>query len=348
MQSPQKHCAVGYLLLSQSTLFPHIADIVLYHHVEWSWANSQKTLEIPIPEKAYIIHLADRLDMLINDKYSILEQRGTIMHAIQEEKGKTFHPAVVDAFVELAYRESFWLWGISGQATEGISLDKPEESSVPLSTKELLDFIRILALIIDYKSHFTATHSSGVAATAAAMGEITGLEDPLNLTIAGYLHDLGKLVVPNEILEKKGPLNKMERAIINSHSFYSYSLLNEAPGLQHIARIAGLHQEKVDGTGYPFHPSLDDFPMPSRLPAVCDVFTALAEDRPYRKGMTKEQTLETMQGMVDGGHLDADCFKYLLRHYEQLNAIRTAAQQEATEKYNDFWQRIDPIMAKIL
>ncbi|MFV0421701.1 HD-GYP domain-containing protein [Oleidesulfovibrio sp.] len=341
--SPAKHCAVGYLLLSQSSLFGELAEIVLHHHANWNESKGKDKQGNLIPEEAYIIHIADRIDILINDKYNILQQSDDIAKSIINRQDNLFHPKVVSAFKEVAYLESFWLRGVH-PANAHLS---SAEDAITLTREELLDFTRMLTLAIDYKSRFTATHSSGVAATSAAMGKLAGLKNSLALSIAGYLHDLGKLIVPNEILEKKGPLDKTERAIMNSHPFYTYVLLNEAKGLAEIALIAGMHQEKINGEGYPFHPSPNDFPLASRILAVCDVFTALAEDRPYRQGLSKDQVLDIMRDMVRDQHLAPDCFAYLESNYHTFDSIRIAAQEKAQDEYCGFWNKTEEVIQRI-
>jgi HD-GYP domain-containing protein (c-di-GMP phosphodiesterase class II) len=341
--SPQKHCAVGYLLLGRSSLFGTLAPAVLHHHTHYDRRTGNGKDGTPVPHEAFIIHLADRIDILTDDRFSILQQRKAITEAITDGKGTLFHPHVVEAFCEAAYRESFWLRGVHGDRR---GMEKQEDTRT-LSREELLDFTRMLTLAIDYKSRFTATHSQGVAATCAAMGTMAGLQDDLTLIVAGHLHDLGKLIVPNEILEKKGPLNETERAIMNSHPFYTYSLLSEAAGLARIAMIAGMHQEKLNGKGYPFHPEPDAFPMASRVLAVCDVFTALAENRPYRKGLPKNDVISIMRRMVSEGHLDPQCFAYLTAHYETLDELRRNAQQQAEKEYRGFWNRTEAVMESI-
>ena len=140
--------------------------------------------------------------------------------------------------------------------------------------------------IIDLKSPFTATHSTGVSACADALSELMERADErLKIRIAGNLHDLGKLVIPNSILEKGTGLSIEEYQIIKSHSYYSYTIMNSIADLGDVAEWGRFHHEKIDGSGYPFHHSGDRLPTQARIIAVSDVFTALAEDRPYRKGM---------------------------------------------------------------
>ena len=112
---------------------------------------------------------------------------------------------------------------------------------------------------MDAKSPFTAEHSVGVSRLARFLAERLGvsIENCEKLEIAGLLHDLGKLRVPDEILEKPGRLDKRERKIINTHSYETFQILRNIRGFEEITRWAAYHHEEPDGSGYPFHLKAD-------------------------------------------------------------------------------------------
>jgi len=109
------------------------------------------------------------------------------------------------------------------------------------------------------------------------------------MEVAGNLHDLGKMVIPNSILNKPDKLNKEETAIMRQHTYFTYTVLNSIGGISQIAEWAAFHHERLDGSGYPFHLGADKLGIGSRIMAVADVFTAISEDRPYRKGMSQQE-----------------------------------------------------------
>ncbi|UZP68529.1 HD domain-containing protein [Desulfovibrio mangrovi] len=341
--APEKHCAVGYILLSQSAMFNDISRTVLHHHARWDATKGFDIEGNPIPLDAYIIHLADRIDISITDKHQILSIKDKISENIISQSGTLFSPRVVRAFEDASARDAFWLLGVHYEHSNHTI----RETGELLSNKELIELADILTLAIDYKSRFTSTHSSGVAASAVKLGTLAGLEDTLPLRLAAQLHDLGKLVVPNEILEKNGPLSDEERAIIETHPFYTYSMLNQAKGLKEIARTASLHQEKLNGTGYPFKPVPEEYDIPARILAISDIFTALTEDRPYRSGLCEGEVLAIMRKMAEELHLDPEIFTLVEKNFQQLNAVRKAAQIEATNRYEEFWQETSAVMAYI-
>jgi len=109
--------------------------------------------------------------------------------------------------------------------------------------------------IIDFRSHFTSTHSSGVAAASSLLARIFGLTDAEIglIEVAGDLHDFGKLAIPNSILNKPGSLTKEEMSIMKCHTYYTYLVINSIGGLNQIAEWAAYHHERLDGSGYPFN-----------------------------------------------------------------------------------------------
>ena len=135
------------------------------------------------------------------------------------------------------------------------------------------------------------------------------------------LHDLGKLNTPDQILEKPGPLNEIERSIMNQHSYETYEILRHIDGLGEVARWAAYHHEGINGAGYPFHPSERNLSVEARIIAVADVFQALVQDRPYRKGMSLEQVLGILDDMTARGKTDAAIVALARRHGEQCFAI---------------------------
>ena len=137
------------------------------------------------------------------------------------------------------------------------------------------------------------------------------------MLVAGYLHDLGKLAVNNAILEKPGQLDDEEFNSIKSHPFYTYRTLQVIKEFETINTWAALHHERLDGSGYPFHLTAEDIPLGSRIIAMADVFTAITEDRPYRKGMDRDEVLGVMSGMVAGKKLCPNVFQLLADHFEE-------------------------------
>ena len=154
--------------------------------------------------------------------------------------------------------------------------------------------------------------------------------------IAAYLHDLGKLAIPSEILEKRDRLTPSEWGVMRTHAYYTYQILNPIEVLNLVASWSSLHQERLDGSGYPFHVGEDDLPLGARLMAVADVFTGITENRPYRKGMVREEALGVLHAMAAKGELDVRLVSLLETHYDEIRRAREEAQTQAVLEYEAF------------
>ena len=152
------------------------------------------------------------------------------------------------------------------------------------------------ANVVDAKSPFTFRHSIGVMQVAGAMGEELGFSpmERIEIRRAALLHDLGKLAVPNSILDKTGKLTDDEWRIVRQHPVVSATILRRVRGFERIATLAEQHHERLDGTGYPNRQGAEELSMASRLIAVADCYSAMAENRPYRRGFGREVVLQRL------------------------------------------------------
>src|SRR5450830_1405259 len=324
-----EHCRIGAELLRSCPSLASLADIVLHHHTHWS-ALQALPLSDEIKLAANCIYLVDRTDILtlaaLKDQSNILYGREDTRQAIAARRGDWFCPELVDAFLQASASEAFWFSLESEQvrsyAHEWIAHDRVR--AVPFA--ELRSLVRIFSVIVDAKSPFTREHSEGVARLSRALGERLGLSERRceMLELAGLLHDLGKLRVPDELLDKPGRLTPEEYAVMKRHSFDTYSILRTIHGLEDVALWAAQHHERVDGSGYPYHLA-GELSIEARIVAVSDVFQALVQTRPYRAGLSPAEVMAIVHEHSERGALDAAVVARLDAELDAFWALATPA-----------------------
>ena len=336
LKNPHGHARNGYALLRLFEPLSRVAAIVRFHHVPWDHGAGREFRGVEVPFFSHIIHLSDRIAVLVDKKREILGQTKKICGAIKKKSGSKFCPELVDAFQKVATREFFWL-DLASPSIQAILSQRLRSANIGIISRDMLGFSELFSRIIDFKSPFTATHSSGVAASAEFLAGKIGFsrKDCTAMRIAGYMHDLGKLAVPVEILNKPAHLSRREYNVVRHHTFYTYRILEPIAPLHTINTWAAYHHERLDGTGYPFHLKKKDLPLGSQVMAVADVFTALTEDRPYRAGMKQSGAVRILDDMGSRSALNGEIVSLLRKHYEEIDALRMHAQANARMKYRD-------------
>ena len=150
-----------------------------------------------------------------------------------------------------------------------------------------------LSSAVDAKSTWTHGHSERVAGLATAIGEKLLMEEKelTNLRVSALLHDVGKIAIPESIIDKPARLSDEEMEIMRQHPERGAMIVENIPGYKKIRLAILHHHERWDGNGYPNRISGVEIPLHSRIIAIADVFDAITSDRPYRKGLAIEQAL---------------------------------------------------------
>jgi hypothetical protein len=178
---------------------------------------------------------------------------------------------------------------------------------------EVSAHVNALAAAMDLRDRRTAEHSEDVVQYARMVGEMLQLEQAalVELEFAARLHDVGKIRVPDDVLNKPGPLEPAEREVMRCHSAWGAETLSGVPGLEVVATIVRFHHERWDGRGYPDGLAGASIPLASRIISVCDAFGAMTSDRPYRTGMPVASALAELRGgagtQFDSAVVDAFC-----------------------------------------
>jgi HD-GYP domain-containing protein (c-di-GMP phosphodiesterase class II) len=333
------HAIVGSHLLTCLKLFPQLPQLVKYHHSPFGGEINHlaETCDEVIPEGALIIHLADRIDVLLKRSEPALDQKNAIIENVNRFAGTKFNPEHLAAFNRLAEREYFW-FDIEEQEKYKLLKYNFRFSHINMDIDSILETAKLLSRIIDFRCVFTANHSAGVAAVAKFITEKLGYteRDCKSMMIAGYLHDIGKLAIPSSILYKQSSLEDDEIMILRKHPYYTYSILNTFQIFEQIKNWAAFHHEYLDGTGYPFHLKGEKLDMGCRILALADIVTALTEERPYRNPMPKGKVAQIIKDMVRDGKLDTEVAAIVLDNFEEINAVRQLSQADEMKTFELF------------
>lgn len=198
------------------------------------------------------------------------------------------------------------------KATQQIDINRLETSVIDI-VEDILNNKEILYDMVDIKSKddYTYGHCVNVAVLCVMLGRKMGADKPYlrKLALGGLLHDFGKILIPDEILNKPDKLSSDEFNIIKQHPFQGYQIFKEHPSLTPISKVMILmHHEKINGQGYPLGITKKQIHEGARICSVCDVFDAMTSKRVYRDEFTIVDTINEMEKMTKE-HLDEDIFK---------------------------------------
>jgi putative nucleotidyltransferase with HDIG domain len=255
------------------------------------------------------------------------------VEAAQKRSGRWFDPDLVKAAASLANSGALWR-GLDDENLVGrVASLEPEHRQVTATEDSVDRICMAFAEIIDAKSPFTYRHSNGVADAAVEIGQCLGMNHKSLklLRRAALLHDIGKLSVPNSILEKPAKLTSDEWKFITAHPYYTLEILNKIPGFERLSQDAAAHHEKLDGSGYWRGWGSDQLSRFARILAVADIFDALHAKRPYRDGMPLEKVFQILRN--DAPHaLDLPCVEALIASKTNSEPLGFCHSEIAVEK----------------
>lgn len=298
------HCIYGEKNLEKYPFKTGVKDVILYHHEEADGSGPFEKKWTEVPLFARIIHFSDMLDAFCKAQKFDEDVFNKAVHFIEKNKDKRFDSEVTKMFFDAFDKDEFSRLG--DEHIEEYFWEKvPCEKSF-YSFNVLKDLADLFAKIIDYKSEFTSRHSLGVARTASKISEIMGYDKVIcdKMYLAGTLHDVGKIAIGNEILEKPARLTDEEFAKMKNHAGYTYMILSKVDGFEEIRDIAAFHHERLDGSGYPFGKMADELTTLQRIMACADIYQALMEKRPYKDGMNHDKACEILKDMADKNWID--------------------------------------------
>jgi two-component system response regulator RpfG len=204
--------------------------------------------------------------------------------------------------------------------------DRIEQVKRDLRLREMDTLFR-LAGAADRRDAVTGSHLKRMAKYSGLIARGMGLsEDEIEeIEMAAPMHDIGKIGIPDAIMQKKGRLTAEEVAIMQTHAQIGYEILKGSPSrfLQAAAVIAQNHHEKFDGTGYPFGLKNNNIPLMARIVALADVFDALTSERPYKEAWEWQKAVDYIIEQK-GTHFDPELVDVFLTHIDEARAIQRA------------------------
>jgi HD-GYP domain-containing protein (c-di-GMP phosphodiesterase class II)/DNA-binding CsgD family transcriptional regulator len=190
-----------------------------------------------------------------------------------------------------------------------------EPGPQPVVSDDRLDAcLSAIADFADLKSMWTVGHSRGVAGLAERAAAVAGLPeaDQVLLRRAGLVHDIGRVAIPVNVWAKPGPLNRDEREQVRLHAYHTERVLDAAAGLRPLARLAGSHGERCDGSGYHRGSRSAELPLTAWLLAAADCYQAMGESRPHRRALPADAAASELSREAEAGRLEPDAVHAVL------------------------------------
>lgn len=331
------HSFYGYLFIHYFSPLREFAPAVLLHHIGWSLLKKQENLSSKLKDLAQLIHIADRIDVSMS-----LENRTwqETLRILKNGKDITFAPHILKLAEDLNFQGSIdEAWRQDPEYTDFLS-------RIPLSGEEITGYLKMLVFIIDFRSHYTVTHTITTTSFSYELGKLISLnEKQLNLVLCGaLLHDLGKIAIPVEILESPGKLEDEDMAIMRTHVDLTEEIFGGMID-KTIARIALRHHEKLNGTGYPKGLTARDLTTEERLVAIADIISALTGTRSYKDPFPTDQIRTILVNMKKQGFLDSYIVDMAVWNLDKILDTTADRCKPVLSIYEKLWKEYDHFLS---
>jgi len=289
----ETRCTRGADIVTRLGFGPRVSEAVLTLDEHWDGQGHPRGLRAhEIPLLGRILCLAQTLEVFL-----MVEGVRGALAMVKARSGKWFDPSLAGVTLEMG--ESLAAWrDLDEQAlSEAVREREPGDAAL-LAGPGALDRLSLgFAEVVDAKSPFTAQHSYRMCLLSMRIAKRLGLDDAHRALLrrAALLHDIGKLSVPNSILDKPGPLTPPEWEAVRLHPYYTLRILLHVRGFKQIAQVAASHHERLDGKGYFRGLAGSQLPLDAQILATADIFDALTTARPYRPALPEEPALAIME-----------------------------------------------------
>lgn len=301
------HSLYGYLFLRFLSPFGEKAEVIKYHHMNYNRYAALNLSNTNLKIVSYI-NLADKI---------ILGLRGALKYDYFEiNRDITFSGKAFDTFQKLNQEERIIERILTGNFRKEL---KNLWSMYPFSEEYIRKLLEMLAYFIDFRSENTAIHTMATVSFAEQLGMRMHLSsrDMENIHYGALLHDLGKIAIPQEILESSGRLADIEMEIMKSHVIKTEAILKGSIQ-KTVLHIAVRHHEKLDGSGYPRGLTDKNMTLPEEITAVADILSALYGKRSYKESYEKDTIKRIMQTAADKGRINKAAVSCLIENYDEI------------------------------
>ena len=306
IEGVRDHCIIGEENIREYPFLTDVKNVIKYHHERYDGTGFFNLKGEEIPLMSQIIHIADGIERNFDLKNNNHHMQSKIVNFVNNQKNEMFSPNIVAAFLSAIKNEQFWTSLNNDNISNALKNDTPKYS-MELKMEEIRKITGVFSKIIDSKSKYTRRHSSDLSLKAAFMADYYNMnhEEGIKLMIAADLHDIGKLAIPNSILDSPTKLTAEEFETVKKHPYLTRVALQGIKGFEDITEWASNHHEKLNGKGYPFGKTAKDLDFNSRLMACLDIYQALTEERPYRIALNHGEAMNILTSMKNDGLIDS-------------------------------------------
>ena len=339
---PEMHCKRGGRLFREAFWLEPSARIIDWHHTPMAkHREADRSLSESDVLASQILFLADHLERTIQRETFILHQTEKLCAQMHDLIDHGVHADVIRLFDEVSANEGFWLELVSSSLGRNLR-ERSLLRSIDLDYEAARSIVSVFKDMTDFRSPFTATHSTGVAACARGIGKAMAFigKELQQIDMAGLMHDIGKLVVPDAILCKPTGLTSNEYAVIKQHPYYTFRILSRIRGFEKIAEWAGFHHERNDGSGYSMRLKQEELDLGAKIVAIADVATAISESRPYREPGDKAAVLNALRKMSSKGTLEPIIIEALVDNYQSIMVEVLDCQAADKTRYIEYYEVI--------
>lgn len=329
----EARCSRGAQIARSLGLGEDAALTILYLDEHWNGGGMPYGLRgDKIPLLARIASIAQTLDV-----FSTTFGLGMAYEVLRERQTKWFDPALVAVAHSFRQDDVFW-HAVKDNTRPSLLRMNNQAAAETISPGEIDNVCDAFAQIIDAKSRFTGEHSSRVRDCAVQIARAQGLDEDRVTLIrrAALLHDIGKLAVPNTVLDKPGPLGPEEWKVVHRHPIHTHKILGQITGFGRLADVASAHHERLDGSGYCNGLRASEIDQDMRIIAVADVWDALSSQRPYRPAMSIDHVFSILDTHASVS-LDADCIA-ILKEVVSSGELQTPVPLAAAAEEDDLLQ----------